>query len=171
MSENFRPAPGYEGLYEVGDLGNIKALPRVVHRPNTRPYTTKERLLKPTVGNKYGHLHVSLTDENGVAKKHWVHRLVATVWCPRKPGDYLVRHGPNGSTDNRASELQWGTHSSNAADRIVHGTEPIYMPRTHCKRNHPLTGDNVYSPPKRPNDRHCKACQRDRVREYRERIA
>ena len=35
--------------------------------------------------------------------------------------------------------------------------------KTHCHRGHPLTGDNVYVPPKRPNVRNCKACRKARV--------
>jgi HNH endonuclease len=38
--------------------------------------------------------------------------------------------------------------------------------RTHCPKGHPLEGDNVYVPPRHPNQRACKTCRRDTNREW-----
>lgn len=167
MSEKWLPVSGYEGLYEVSDQGNIRALPKKVIRPHTRPYVTKMHTLKPAPGNKHGHLHLTLVDADGVPQKHWVHRLVALAWCPRENGQDVVRHGINGPTDNRASQLAWGTHADNAADKDVHGTVPVYVPKTHCGNGHKMTPENTYIPPKNPTHRNCKQCQRERTRSYR----
>jgi hypothetical protein len=36
--------------------------------------------------------------------------------------------------------------------------------RTHCKNGHEFTDENTYQPPKRPDRRYCKECQRQRNR-------
>ena|SRR4249920_934449 len=43
--------------------------------------------------------------------------------------------------------------------------------RTHCKRGHPLSGANLYIPPRRPHERQCRECQRARSRTWEERNA
>lgn len=163
MSVIWRPITGYEGLYEVSNQGEIRSLPKTLNRHKTRPYATKMRLMTLRVGNKHGHLRVDLTGPGGVTS-HWVHRLVALEFCHREPGQDYVLHGPNGPADNRASELRWGTAADNYADMAVHGTIPEYVPPTHCHAGHAMTPENVYVWSKRPTQRQCRECQRERQR-------
>lgn len=165
MCEKWRAVAGYEGLYEVSDMGRVRSLPRTIRRPHTRDYHAPGRVLKQRPANDHGHLAVTLSRE-GFTEKMWVHRLVALAWCPRPDGADYVLHGPGGPTDNRASELRWGTAQENSDDKYVHGTVPVYVPATHCKWGHEFTEENTYRPPRRPGDRHCKECQRARVRKY-----
>lgn len=169
MSEEWKPVTGYEGLYEVSNQGRVRSLPKKVRRPHTRPYTTKLYVLKGRVGNKHGHIHVILTDHNGKARNHWVHRLVALEWCDRLPGQDYVLHGPEGPAVNRADHLRWGTHAENDADKDVHRTRPIYMPPERCSAGHLMTEENTYRPPKRPTNRLCRECQRKYNRDARAR--
>jgi hypothetical protein len=39
--------------------------------------------------------------------------------------------------------------------------------KTHCKQGHEFTPDNTYTPPRKPNSRYCKKCQRLRDTQYR----
>ena len=167
MLKRWKPVTGYEGLYEVSDLGEIRSLPRKVLRSHTRPYETPVRLMTPSPGNDHGHLRVGLTDAHGVVTSHWVHRLVATAFCERQDGQDYVLHGPGGPTDNRASQLRWGTAADNHADMAVHGTLPVYVPATHCPNGHEYTPENTWVWAKR-NERRCRQCQRDAgARHYR----
>lgn len=155
------------GLYRVTNLGEVISMPRLITRPGARPFMSKVKLMTPRVGNKIGHLHVCLTDRNGYSKNYWLHRLVAAAFCERKPGCDYVLHGRNGPTDNRASQLRWGTPTQNNEDQWDHGTRRTYDPPVVCKFGHELTDENAYIPPMRPNYRVCRKCQADRMRQRR----
>lgn len=123
MKHAVRPlnVEGFQNLYGCGEDGWIWSLPRTVRKPGSAPYMTKLQRLMPRVGNDHGHLRVTLYDRNGVASHHWVHRLVALTWCEGRTADKdFVLHGPNGPTDNRASQLRWGTRSENELDKGIH---------------------------------------------------
>ena len=64
------PVVGYEGLYEVDSLGNVYSVKRT---------TTKGGKLKPQLSK--GYCRVALS-KNGVAKRYFVHRLVAKAFIP-----------------------------------------------------------------------------------------
>lgn len=166
MSERWKPITGYEGLYEVSNKGNIRSVARVTIRSNGVPLTVRGKVIAQNPGNDMGHLKVVL-QRDGVWRTFWVHRLVALEWCPRGPGLDYVLHGPEGETVNCADNLRGGTALDNAKDRAEFGAP--YPPRQEmCGAGlHEMTEENIYRPPKRPNDRHCKACQRQRVRDYR----
>lgn len=170
MSEEWKPIAGFEGYYEVSDQGRVRSVPRVTIRSNGVPLTVKGRVIAQHPAPPYGYQKVVL-QRDGVWTTFSVHRLVALHWCDRQPGQDDVLHGPAGSQVNAAWNLRWGTPVDNAADRREFGA-PYPPPREMCGAGlHPMTEENTYRPPKRPNDRHCKACQRDRVRDYRKRRA
>lgn len=116
-SENWKPVPGYEGLYSVSDLGRVMFHRRRITRKHTRPYWAGGGLLAPRSGNDYGHLCVTLYDQEGTPKKRYVHHLVAETFIPKIDGKPLVLHGPGGKTDNRAANLRWGDQSDNELDK------------------------------------------------------
>ena len=58
--EEFKDIHGYEGLYQVSNLGNVKSLPREVFN-KTGFRTTKEKILKAGVNSK-GYYSVVLSD-------------------------------------------------------------------------------------------------------------
>jgi hypothetical protein len=60
---------GYEGLYQVSNLGNVRSL-------NYRR-SGKTKLLKQATDNGYKRVKLS---KNGKKKKYWVHRLVAIAF-------------------------------------------------------------------------------------------
>ena len=76
-SETFLSVPGYEGLYEVSDKGNVKSL-------------RSGKLLKQS-NNKDGYKMVSLT-KNGKSKGFSVHRLVALTFIPNPENLPEVNH-------------------------------------------------------------------------------
>lgn len=68
------------------------------------------------------------------------------------------------------AHLEAVTHAENMRRSVTPAAANAV--KTHCVRGHELTADNVYHPPKRPHQRHCKACKReDDRRYYRERNA
>lgn len=102
--EEWRPVPGFEGLYEVSSLGRIRTVPRVVMRSNGAPQTIRERIRKPDT-TPSGHLTVSLRI-NGKSRPHPVHRLVALAFIPNPENKPNVLHGDNNPANNRVDNLR-----------------------------------------------------------------
>lgn len=106
--EVWKDIAGYQGRYQVSDLGNVKSL----------NYSRKgvAQLLKPVLKST-GYYVVSLR-VNGRQKQFYVHRLVADAFVNKKYGCSVVDHINTITTDNRAENLRWGTTSDNVNNPI-----------------------------------------------------
>lgn len=110
MKEKWKDIKGYEGLYQVSNLGRIKSL-----RGNS------ERILKPGANNK-GYLYVRLY-KNSKSKWFTLHRLVAEAFIPNPENKSQVNHIDEDKTNNVVSNLEWMTPKDNAN----HGTRTSRM--------------------------------------------
>lgn len=161
--EEWRSVPGYEGLYEVSSLGRVLRLPIKIQRPNGVLARSKSGLLKPTP-RKSGHLYVSIF-KNGKRKTIGVHRLVCLAFHGPAPEDKpMALHFNDAPADNRAENLRWGDGFDNQRDSVRNGTH-VGVKKTHCPKNHPLSGDNLYIYPR--GSRTCRECMRESTREWR----
>ncbi len=78
MKEIWKDIEGYEGYYQVSNLGRVKSLERVFERFNGHiniRQKVNEKILKPEK-TRWGYLRVHL-NKGGISKKYVVHRLVA----------------------------------------------------------------------------------------------
>lgn len=101
---------GYEGYYQISNLGNVKSLPRVVMSAG-RPIKRVGKLLKQYRGTD-GYVFVRLC-KLGKAKYWRSHRLVAIHFI-ENPNDYpAVNHLDADVTNNQASNLEWCTIKQN----------------------------------------------------------
>lgn len=116
-NENWLPVVGYEGLYSVSDRGRVMFHRRRITRKHTRPYWASGGLLAPRVGNDYGHLCVTLYDQQSRPRKRYVHHLVAEAFIERVDGMGWVLHGPLGVSCNAVDNLRWGDQSANELDK------------------------------------------------------
>ena len=102
MDEIYKDIEGYEGLYQVSNLGNVKSL----NYHNTK----KEKILKPAIRNWY--LKVDLC-KNNKKKTYFVHRLVAQAFI-ENPNNYsFVNHKDECKTNNVVENLEWCTQKYN----------------------------------------------------------
>lgn len=146
------PVVGYEGLYEVSEAGDVRRLAASSHRPANWVVSTH------TVRGNYRQIHVA--DASGLRKQKMVHRLVAEAFLGPALGRE-VRHLDGDPTNNRLSNLRWGTHSENEFDKVAHGNHKEAR-KTHCPRNHPYSGANLRLDYR--GYRICRACERIRAR-------
>ncbi|WP_080410166.1 NUMOD4 motif-containing HNH endonuclease [Burkholderia ubonensis] len=109
MDETWKPIPGFEGAYEVSDLGRVRSLPRKDSRGRPWP----GRVLKPFRAGKKGYVAVSLSDGPRTQRRK-VHQLVAEAFLPEKPLDHMPNHRNGDKTNNAKLNLEWMTASENS---------------------------------------------------------
>jgi hypothetical protein len=121
--EIWKDIPGYEGIYQVSDMGNVKSLSREMLLKGEYPIIIKEKILKPSrLSNGYLILGLS---KNGFIKKITVHTLVAMVFLNHKPdgtNKICVDHINNIKTDNRLVNLQLISQRENTSKDKKNGT-------------------------------------------------
>lgn len=126
----WRPVVGYEGLYEVNNLGEVRSLDRTDIRTNSiRPL--KGKILKPIQIGDYLTVHLS---KNGIKRHCRIHCLVAKAFLPNPDNLPQVNHKDEDKTNNRASNLEWCTSEYN----VNYGTG--IERRVAMHRNNKLSG-------------------------------
>ncbi len=119
MSETWKDIDGYEGLYQVSDLGRVRSLDRVVSDGIGGKRKLKGKVLKPNTKFS-GHQFVNIY-KNGTLKSSNIHRLVTHAFIGPCPKGLEVRHGVGGILDNTPKNLCYGTRSENMFDRTRDG--------------------------------------------------
>lgn len=122
--EVWRAVPGYEGRYEVSDLGRVRSLDRTVELIRLGKTTTRRRkgvVLSPGLTPE-GYLLVVLHRDDGGSTRR-VHRLVLEAFVGPAPSGTQALHGDGDEGNCRLSNLRWGTPKENSADAIRHGTQ------------------------------------------------
>ena len=94
-NEHWKDIDGYDGLYQVSDLGRVRSLK-----------FGKTRIRRPRI-DRYGYLQVGLC-KDGKETKFRVHRLVANAFIPNNNIlNDQVNHKDENKQNNRASNLEW----------------------------------------------------------------
>lgn len=101
--EIWKDIKGYEGLYQVSNLGRVKSL--------NYKQTKKENVLK-CCKNSRGYSLLTLT-KNKTVKSYNVHKLVAETFIPNLQNKFCVNHINGIKTDNRVENLEWCTLNEN----------------------------------------------------------
>lgn len=115
ISEQWKPIKGFEGLYEVSDLGRVKSVSRTVRRGDIQQ-AVREKVLSPKVSKK-GYLIVGL-HKCAKTRYKYIHRLVAEAFLEMPTSDCEVNHKDEDKTNNIVSNLEWCSHVAN----VNHGT-------------------------------------------------
>jgi HNH endonuclease/NUMOD4 motif len=153
--ETWRPVCGHPG-YEVSDLGRVRSLDRVIHFPDGRSRRAPGVPLSP-VADKLGYRFVTLA-----GRRRPVHQLVLEAFVGSRPDGYESLHGNDVPSDNRLTNLRWGTRADNVQD-AVERRRHVHSKRTHCPRRHPLEAPNLVSWHERNGKRSCRSCHRARA--------
>ena len=109
--EIWKDIKGYEGLYCVSNLGNIKSIKRAVTYSNGIISVFKERILiQETININYKRVTLS---KNNSASRFQVHRLVALYFIPNPENKPCVNHIDGNASNNNVKNLEWCTYSEN----------------------------------------------------------
>lgn len=134
MEEIWKDIPGYEGYYQVSNMGRIKSLERIVHyKPGSKSgnphkcHIVRERILLQHIGD-HGYYVVTLSKGNE-RKLALVHRLIAIAFVRNQEPDTMkdINHKDGCRTNNDINNLEWCTRRYN----VLHG----YRSNKHLPNN------------------------------------
>ena len=115
---NWKPVSGYEGLYEVSDGGQIKALCRRVDSGKCHREWAEHLLC--TAMDSRGYLRTNLA-KGGSNRTVKVHRLVAEAFIPNPDNLPQVNHKDGNKTNNAVWNLEWCDQSHNVKHAFASG--------------------------------------------------
>lgn len=118
--EIWKDIKGFNGLYQVSNLGRVKKTYRKLTRLVNPKYATKEIILKGGIFSN-GYLFVSLTTDKYKYKSHLVHRLVAEAFIENPLNKTDVNHIDGNKQNNKVENLEWVTRSENLAHAVKIG--------------------------------------------------
>ena len=107
MEEIWKDIEGYEGLYQVSNLGRVKSLERI----DALGRRAKEKMLKPEINHR-GYCRVVLCKQS-VQKHYMVHRLIWEAFNGQIPEGYEINHLDERPINNALSNLSLVTHKEN----------------------------------------------------------
>lgn len=121
MIEVWKDIKGYEGLYQVSNLGRVRSYYVYNKRLNNKAVIskTKCKILKP-VTLKLGYKRVILV-KNKVKKRKFVHRLVAEAFIPNFNKLPIVNHIDSNPSNNVVDNLEWCTAKGNMEHCMKYG--------------------------------------------------
>lgn len=110
MKEEWKDILGYEGYYQISNIGRVKSLTRK-KLANNRYCNIQEKILKKNVNN-YGYILVRLY-KNGKSQTLRVHRLVAQAFISNPKNKPQVNHIDGNKQNNSMKNLEWCTNKEN----------------------------------------------------------
>jgi len=99
VEEVWKDIEGYEGLYQVSNLGRVRSF-----------HGDSEKIMKQTL--QKGYLRITLL-KNKKQKRFLSHRLVAQAFIPNPENKPQVNHIDEDKTNNRVDNLNWMTSKEN----------------------------------------------------------
>ena len=139
----WKSIPGYEGLYEVNNHGQVKSL---YYRGNF-----ESKILKPGK-DRGGYLYVNL-HKNGKAKNYRIHRLVAEAFLSNPENLPCINHKDENKENNCLSNLEWcsyeyninyGTRNERASKKVMCiETNEVFKSICEAERVTGVSGGNI----------------------------
>lgn len=132
IEEEWRDVKGYEGLYQVSNLGRVRTLGKIINGRNRSMRLLKEKILKPHKING-GYLQVILNCNNE-RKPYLIHRLVAEAFLNNPDNLPCVNHKDECKNNNIVSNLEfctyhynntYGTKLKRQSDKQINGKKSI----------------------------------------------
>lgn len=119
VSEIWKDVKGFEGVYQVSNLGRVRGVDRDIKCSNGSILHFKGKDIRTWIKDN-GYVYVDFYI-NGKQKHFYVHRLVASAFIPNYDEEKtIINHKDEDKTNNRIENLEWCTHVYN----LSYGTAP-----------------------------------------------
>lgn len=108
MKEIWKNIKGYENLYQVSNLGNVRSLTHIVRQYNGTKYIYRKyigKILKFSISKK-GYAKVILRNREK-SKTYLVHRLVAEHFISNSNNLSQINHKDENKLNNCINNLEW----------------------------------------------------------------
>lgn len=144
MEEIWKDVKGYEGLYQVSNLGRCRSLDRIVLcntlLGNVGSYVHKGKILSnKRTNHKNGYIRLSLV-KDGVYKQYYLHKLVAEAFIPNLKNKAYVDHIDTNKLNNCISNLRWVSIVENNNNPI---TKKHLAARKYTRKKYYYNGDSA----------------------------
>lgn len=116
-NEIWKDVIGYEGLYQVSNLGRVKSLPK-----KTANRFRAEIVYLKQQTDIFGYRHYVLS-KNSVSKKIKTHRIIAEAFIKNKHNKSQINHINGIKHDNRIENLEWCSQSENQKHAYILGLQ------------------------------------------------
>lgn len=144
MTEIWKDVKGYEGLYQVSNLGRCRSLDRVIPCSSLlgdkKSFVRKGKILKEGRyskgrGLEIGYVRYSLTKDKK-AKNYCIHKLVAEAFIPNPNNKPYVDHIDTNTLNNRVENLRWVSASENNYNHLTNKKrlKYSYLEKTAAKK-------------------------------------
>lgn len=110
MIEEWKDIVGYENLYQVSNLGNVRSLDRTIIRSHGEKLTVHGKILKPMISRGYCYVRLN---NCGNWKDKQIHRLVAQAFIPNPDNLPEINHKDEIKINNYVENLEWCTREYN----------------------------------------------------------
>lgn len=117
--ENWKDIPGYEGLYQISDFGNVRSLPKIWSIGNNGGTGYHDGIILKKILIK-GYVVCNLIRDKKI-KTFRVHRLVGESFIPNPDNKPCINHKDLNRSNNIIDNLEWCTNLENAIHRKDNG--------------------------------------------------
>lgn len=124
QEEIWKDIKGFEGLYQISNLGRVRSLDRLVRSGHGSFKLSKGKIRKPSI-DRYGYYRIDLWKAQK-ASYITIHRLVAEAFIPNPENKKAVNHINCIKTDNRVENLEWCTNQENSNHAVANN---LYNPK------------------------------------------
>lgn len=120
MEEVWKEIDGYEGYYEVSNLGNIRSMNRIIYKSDGTIQTYKSKPIAIRY-NKRVNMYETYLSKNGKKKCCKIHRLVAQAFCYNDDPSIktTVNHIDGDRSNNTAINLEWVSYGDNEKHKSI----------------------------------------------------
>lgn len=126
MDEMWKAVDGFDGFYEISNMGRIRSLDRICGKmPSGADRNWTGKMMTP-VDNGRGYLIIHLK-RDGKRYIRYIHRLVAEAFLEKPAGCNVVNHIDYNTRNNSCTNLEWCTQKAN----VQHSRQRMCVPRNH----------------------------------------
>lgn len=124
--EIWKDIKGFEGYYQISNLGRIRSLDRIIEMKNGKTRKVKGKILKQST-SVHGYKVVCFR-RNGKKENFRVHRLIGEAFIDNQDNKPFINHIDGDKSNNDISNLEWCTAKENANHAYEFGLKEASNP-------------------------------------------